>query len=60
MIWYPYEQMKTMRPPIDILDARGVHLYTSAGEDLIDSVSSWWSTIHGYNHPNLNSALTNQ
>ena len=22
MIWYPYEQMKTMRPPIDILDAR--------------------------------------
>lgn len=60
MIWYPYEQMKTMRPPIDILDARGVHLYTSAGEDLIDSVSSWWSTIHGYNHPDLNRALTNQ
>lgn len=28
MIWYPYEQMKTMKDPYKILDAEGVHLYT--------------------------------
>lgn len=28
MIWYPYEQMKTMREPYKILDAEGVYLYT--------------------------------
>ena len=25
MIWYPYEQMKTMKDPYKILDAEGVH-----------------------------------
>ena len=28
MIWYPYEQMKTMKPPYMIKDAEGVYLYT--------------------------------
>ena len=60
MIWYPYEQMKTMSPPIKVKDAKGVHLYTDDGHDLIDSVSSWWSVIHGYNHPVLNNAIEEQ
>ena len=41
MIWYPYEQMKTMKAPYKILDAEGVHLYTK-DQKLIDSISSWW------------------
>ena len=28
MIWYPYEQMKTMSEPYKIVDANGVYLYT--------------------------------
>ena len=39
MIWYPYEQMKTMKDPYKILDAEGVHLYTK-DQKLIDSISS--------------------
>ena len=50
MIWYPYEQMKTMKEPYRILDAEGVHLYTK-DQKLIDSISSWWCMIHGYKHP---------
>ena len=46
MIWYPYEQMKTMKEPYKILDAEGVYLYTK-DQKLIDSVSSWWCMIHG-------------
>lgn len=59
MIWYPYEQMKTMAPPISITGAKGVYLYTEKGK-MIDSVSSWWSVIHGYNHPELNQAMIDQ
>lgn len=59
MIWYPYEQMKTMRQPYKILDANGVYLQTH-DQKLIDSVSSWWCMIHGYKHPELTAALKKQ
>lgn len=59
MIWYPYEQMKTMKPPYKIVRADGVYLYTEE-QKLIDSVSSWWSVINGYNHPELNEAIEKQ
>ena len=59
MLWYPYEQMKTMSPPYEIVDAQGVYLYTK-DQKLVDSVSSWWSVIHGYKHPVLNQAIVDQ
>lgn len=59
MIWYPYEQMKGMKAPYKIIDAEGVYLYTE-DQRLIDSVSSWWSVIHGYKHPELNRAIESQ
>ena len=59
MIWYPYEQLKTMKAPYEIVDANGVYLYTK-DQKLIDSVSSWWSVIHGYKHPVINQAIISQ
>lgn len=59
-VWYPYEQMKTAVPHLKIKDAKGVHLYTEDGKDLIDSVSSWWSVIHGYKNEEINKAITDQ
>ena len=59
MIWYPYEQMKTMKQPYDIIDADGVYLYTKDNK-MIDSISSWWSVIHGYKHPVLTEAIREQ
>ena len=59
MIWYPYQQMKTMQTPCEIVDAEGVYLYTRERR-MIDSVSSWWSVIHGYKHPALNQVLVDQ
>ena len=60
MIWYPYEQMKTMEAPYKITGAEGVYLYTEDGNKMIDSISSWWSMIHGYNHPRINEAIKSQ
>ena len=57
MIWYPYQ--KTMQTPYEIVDAEGVYLYTRERR-MIDSVSSWWSVIHGYKHPALNQVLVDQ
>ena len=59
MIWYPYEQMKHMKSPYKVLDAQGVYLYTEEGK-VIDSVSSWWSIIHGYKHPEMDQAIIAQ
>ncbi len=59
MIWYPYEQMKTMREPYEIVGAEGVWLDTKEGR-MIDSISSWWSVIHGYRHPVLTEAIVKQ
>lgn len=59
MIWYPYEQMKTMEAPYKIVDAQGVYLYTE-DQKLIDSVSSWWCMIHGYKHPELTAVIKEQ
>ncbi len=59
MIWYPYTQMKTMTEPIEVEGASGVYLHTKEGK-LIDTTSSWWSVLHGYNHPELNEAIKNQ
>ncbi len=59
MIWYPYTQMKTMKEPLKITSAKGVYLY-SGDKSYIDTTSSWWSVIHGYNNIELNNVLKNQ
>ena len=59
-LWYPYTQMKTSAPPFHVDSAKGCVLTLKDGRELIDSVSSWWSVIHGYNHPELNQAIHDQ
>lgn len=59
MIWYPYTQMKTMKDPYEVIGGDGVYIHTN-DKKLIDSVSSWWSVIHGYNNKEINDALKEQ
>lgn len=59
-LWFPYTQMANRPQNYRIKEARGVHLYPESGGKLIDGISSWWASIHGYNHPLLNEALKNQ
>jgi adenosylmethionine-8-amino-7-oxononanoate aminotransferase len=59
-IWHPYSSMQNPLHVELIKSASGVHLELQNGEKIIDGMSSWWSTIHGYNVPELNDAIKNQ
>lgn len=59
-IWHPYTSMSQPIPAYPIVEAQGVELVMPDGKRLIDGMSSWWAAIHGYNHPELNQAVTTQ
>ena len=58
--WHPYAPMPNPVPCYPVAAARGVELELTDGRRLIDGMASWWSVIHGYNHPVLNQALQDQ
>ncbi|MFW0791633.1 adenosylmethionine--8-amino-7-oxononanoate transaminase [Gordonia sp. CPCC 205333] len=59
-IWHPYGAMPADSAPLIVREARGVRLTLDDGTQLIDGMSSWWAAIHGYRHPILNAAATEQ
>ncbi|GAA3243020.1 adenosylmethionine--8-amino-7-oxononanoate transaminase [Streptomyces sp. XM83C] len=60
-VWHPYGPMPGQTEPLVVESASGVRLRLADGSgELVDGMSSWWSAIHGYNHPVLNEAATEQ
>lgn len=59
-IWHPYTSLQQPLPVYPISRADGCLLYLEDGRSLIDGTASWWSAAHGYNHPVLNAAITEQ
>lgn len=58
--WHPYSAIDSGFPVLPVESASGVRLKLIDGRELIDGMSSWWSVIHGYNHPELNRAMADQ
>ncbi len=59
-VWHPYAAMPNQGPVFPVRSAQGVYLELETGERLVDGMSSWWTCIHGYNHPRLNQAAQEQ
>ncbi|MGX2998506.1 adenosylmethionine--8-amino-7-oxononanoate transaminase [Streptomyces sp. JNUCC 64] len=67
-VWHPYGPMPGRQEPLVVESAHGVRLRLADGcgrrlggpDELVDGMSSWWSAIHGYNHPVLNEAVRDQ
>lgn len=59
-IWHPYSSISKPSPVHEVTSANGVRLTLADGQEIIDGMSSWWSAIHGYNHPQLNQAAKQQ
>ncbi|MGW9046988.1 adenosylmethionine--8-amino-7-oxononanoate transaminase [Streptomyces lydicus] len=63
-VWHPYGPMPGTATPLLVESASGVRLRLAEpaeGQDeLVDGMSSWWSAVHGYNHPVLNDAARGQ
>jgi adenosylmethionine-8-amino-7-oxononanoate aminotransferase len=59
-VWHPYAPMPARTDPYVVASASGVRLRLADGRELVDGMSSWWAAIHGYRHPVLDAAVTDQ
>jgi len=59
-LWHPYTSLRDPLPVYPVRRAHGVRIVLDDGRELIDGMASWWAVIHGYHHPELNRALTEQ
>ncbi|MDA3781310.1 MAG: adenosylmethionine--8-amino-7-oxononanoate transaminase [Bacteroidales bacterium] len=59
-IWHPYTSTTKPLACYEVKRANGVYLELADGRQIIDGMSSWWATIHGYNNKTLNDAAKKQ
>ena len=56
-VWHPYSKIPTETPAIGIKKTNGSIMTLANDNEVIDGMSSWWSTIHGYNQPDIIKAM---
>lgn len=60
LLWHPYTSMSKPITHYLVEKADGMQIQLSDGRKLIDGTASWWSVIHGYNHPAISHAMKAQ
>ena len=60
MIWHPFTSQGSSDLPLRIVKAEREFIYDELGKPYIDAISSWWTVIHGHNHPAIRQAIYEQ
>lgn len=58
--WHPYNSLPSKTKILPVKNTYEQTIVLEDGTELTDAMSSWWSAIHGYNHPALIEALNAQ
>ena len=59
-LWHPYASM-TNPPPVNFaVSAQGTRIKLASGQELLDSISSWWCVCHGHSQPKIMNAIREQ
>lgn len=58
-LWHPFDVFRNTEN-IFVERSKGLYLYTSDGKAIKDMVSSWWTNLHGHNHPHIVQAIQQQ
>lgn len=56
-IWHPLTQHQTAAPPIGIVKAKGALLWDEDGNEYIDGIASWYTSMYGHSNEIINAAI---
>ncbi len=59
-LWHPYAALRNTPARFLAISAKGTHICTADGLELIDAVSSWWCVAHGHGAPEIVEAIRRQ
>jgi adenosylmethionine-8-amino-7-oxononanoate aminotransferase len=59
-IWHPYTNRALDAPPLQVVRAERVYIYTKDGRRILDAISSWWVNLHGHANPRIAEAIAQQ
>ena len=59
-VWHPYGAIPAPRHSLMVESASGVRLRTPDGRELVDGMAASGSAVHGYRHPVLDAAVSEQ
>ncbi len=59
-LWHPLTQHKTAVAPLAIVKAKGAVLWDESGNEYIDGIASWYTTMYGHSHNHIVEAVTKQ
>jgi len=58
--WHPYTQHAAEAEPLHVTSAKDALLTLHDGRELIDAISSWWTSLHGHGQIELLEAMATQ
>jgi adenosylmethionine-8-amino-7-oxononanoate aminotransferase len=58
--WHPYQSFPASPSPLQVSKAQGHHIHLQDGRVLLDGIASWWTSIFGYQHPQLVETIVQQ